>query len=114
MGAWRQIPSDCKEILGKLPVRGQWEEVARQSMLHVQYSDCRSLTDHLLSPKQVEDKRLSIEFAGLHQTLWEDDIPSREALAPYGDVLKWIATHLQLADCFTKSMKPHLLNETPT
>ena len=28
------------EILGKLPVRGQWEEVARRSMLHVQYSDC--------------------------------------------------------------------------
>ena len=83
-------------------------------MLHVQYSDCRSLTDHLLSPKQVEDKRLSIECAGLRQTLWEDDIPSREALAPYGDVLEWIATHLQLADCFTESMKPHLLNEMPT
>ncbi|CAE7944475.1 unnamed protein product, partial [Symbiodinium sp. KB8] len=88
MGAWRQIPSECKEILGKLPVRGQWEE--------------------------VEDKRLSIECAGLRQTLWEDDIPSREALAPYGDVLEWIATHLQLADCFTESMKPHLLNEMPT
>ena len=30
---------------------------------------------------------------------------------PYGDILRWIATHLQLADCPTKSMKPHLLNE---
>ena len=50
-------------------------------MLHVQYSDCRSLTDHLLSPipKQVEDKRLSIELVGLRQTLWEDDLLSREA-----------------------------------
>ena len=43
--------------------------------------------------------RLSIEFAGLRQTLWEDDVPSHEAFAQYG----WIATRLQLADCLTKS-----------
>ena len=100
------------EILGKLLVRGEWEEVARQSMLHVQYSGCRSLTDHFLPsiPKQIEDKRLSIELGGLGQMLWEDDIPGHEALAPYGDILRWIATHVELADCATKSMKPHFLN----
>ena len=35
---------------------------------------------------------------------------SHQAFAPFGDVLRWIPTHLQLADCLTKSMKPHLLN----
>ena len=60
---------------------------------------------------QVGDKRLSIELAGLRQTFWEDDIPSHEAFTPYGDILRRIATHLRLADCLTKSVKPHLLNE---
>ena len=82
-------------------------------MLHDQYSDCKSLTDHLLSPipKQVEGKRLSIELAGSRQTLWVDDIPSHETFAPHGDVLGWIATHLHLADCFTQKIKPDFLNE---
>ena len=60
----------------------------------------------------MEDKRLSIELASLRQALWEDDVLSHEAFAPYGDILRWIATHMQLADCLTKSMKPDLLNET--
>ena len=100
------------ELLGLLPAQGEWEDVARRSLLHVQYTDCRSLSDHLLSsvPKQVEDKRLAIELAGLRQRLWEGDELSHQAFAPYGDVLRWIPTHLQLADCLTKSMKPHLLN----
>ena len=44
----------------------------------MQYSDCRSLTDHLLCPipKQVEDNRLGIELASLRQAFWEDDILS--------------------------------------
>ena len=65
-----RLRASVLEILGKLLVRGEWEEVARQSMLHVQYSGCRSLTDHLLPsiPKQIEDKRLSIELGGLGQT----------------------------------------------
>ena len=45
-----RLRASVLEILGKLPERGQWEEVGRRSILHVQYSDCRSLTDHLLSP----------------------------------------------------------------
>ena len=58
----------------------------------------------------MEDKRLAIELAGLRQMLWEGDELSHQAFAPNGDVLRWIPTHLQLADCLTKSMKPHLLN----
>ena len=46
-----RLRASVLELQGKLPMRGDWEEVARRSMLHVQYSDCRSLTDHLLSPR---------------------------------------------------------------
>ena len=47
-----------------------WEEVARRIMLHLQFTDCRSLSDHLTAqvPRRVEDKRLSIEMAGLRQS----------------------------------------------
>ena len=107
-----RLRASVLELLGQLPAQGEWEEVARRSLLHVQYTDCRSLSDHLLSPvpKQVEDKRLAIELAGLRQALWEGDELSHQAFAPFGDVLRWVPTHLQLADCLTKSMKPHLLN----
>ena len=107
-----RLRASVLELLGQLPAQGEWEEVARRILLHVQYTDCRSLSDHLLSPvpKQVEDKRLAIELAGLRQALWEGDELSHQAFAPFRDVLRWIPTHLQLADCLTKSMKPHLLN----
>ena len=58
----------------------------------------------------MEDKRLSIELTGMRQALWVDEVPSYVAYKPHGDELRWISTHLQLADCFTKSMKPTLLN----
>ena len=107
-----RIRASVLELLGQLPARGEWEDVARRSLLHVQYTDCRSLSDHLLSsvPKQVEDKRVAIELAGLRQMLWEGDKLSHQAFAPHGDILRWIPTHLQVADCLTKSMKPHLIN----
>ena len=91
-----------------------WEEVARRSMLHLQFTDCRSLSDHLTAsvPRQREDKRLSIEMAGLRQSLWEDAIPSYVAYKPHGDQIRWILTHLQLAFVLTKSMKPLLLSQT--
>ena len=68
-------------------------------MLHIEYSDCSSLTDQLQSPvpKQVEDERRSVEFAGLRQTLWEDGVLNHKAFAPSGDARHWIATPLQFA-----------------
>ena len=39
-------------------------------------------------------------------------MPTHVAFRPHGDQLRWIPTHLQLADCLTKSMKPLLLNQT--
>ena len=62
-------------------------------------------------PRLVTDKRLGIEFALLRQSVWTSEyVPTHEAHAPYGDTLSWIPTRLQLADAFTKSMKPNLLN----
>ena len=60
-----------------------WEEVARRSMLHLQFTDCRSLSDHLTAqvPRQVEDKRLSIEMAGLRQSLREDETSIHTAIS---------------------------------
>ena len=76
------------ELLGKLPTRGDWEEITRRTMVHVQYTDCRNLSDHLLSPvpKQVEDKRVAVELAGLRQMLWEGDELSHQAFAPHRDI----------------------------
>ena len=84
-----------------------------RKMLRLQYSDCRSLTDHLLIfvSRPMEDKRLAIEMTALRQALWVDDTPTSEAFIPFGDILRWIPTQLQLADCLTKSMKPKLLND---
>ncbi|CAE7249187.1 RE2 [Symbiodinium natans] len=108
-----RIRATLLELQGKLPSLHDWSEVAPRKMLHLQYSDCRSLTDHLLSsvPRPVEDKRLAIEMTALRQALWVDETPTSEAFAPFGDILRWIPTHLQLADCLTKSMKPKLLND---
>ena len=109
-----RIRASVLELLGQFPARGEGEDVARRSLLHVQYTDCRSLSDHLLSsvPKQVEDKRLAIELAGLRQMLWEGDELSHQAFAPFGDILRWIPTHLQLADCLTKSMETSSFNRS--
>ena len=67
------------ELLGQLPAQGEWEDVARRSLLHVQCTDCRNLSDHLMSsvPKQVEDKRLARELAGPRQ-MQIDEIPPFE------------------------------------
>ena len=73
------------------------------------------LADHLLGPvpKQAEDKRLAIEPTAMRQVLlWtEDEELTSVAYAPYGTTLSWMATHLQVADALTKSMKPRLLNQ---
>ena len=108
-----RIRAAILELQGELSSLHSWSELAPRTMLHLQYSDCRSLTDHLISsvPRPVEDKRLAIKMAALRQALWYDDTPTSEVFAPNGDILRWIPTHLQLADCFTKSMKPTLLNQ---
>ena len=107
-----RIRATLLELQGKLPSLHSWSELAPREMLHL-HSDCRSLTDHLLSsmPRPVEDKRLAIEMTALRQALGIDDTPASEAFTPFGDILRWIPTHLQLADCLTKSMKPKLLND---
>ena len=77
-----RIRAAVLEVQGKLPMSPHWEEVARRSMFHLQFTDCRSLSDHLTAsvPRQCDDKRLSIEMAGLRQSLWEDDTPTHVAI----------------------------------
>ncbi|CAE7367510.1 uxuA [Symbiodinium natans] len=84
---------------------------SQRGRLH--YLSMQSLTDHLLIfvSRPMEDKRLAIEMTALRQALWVDDTPTSEAFIPFGDILRWIPTQLQLADCLTKSMKPKLLND---
>ena len=102
------------EMFGKLGSDlAHCDLVSHQLMRHSWYSDCRSLTGHLSArvPRPVTDKRLGIELASLRQSVWtSDDVPTHEDYAPYGDTLSWIPTRLQLADAFTKPMKPNLLN----
>ena len=109
-----RIRAALLELLGRLPRLRNWDDYARRSLFHLQLSDCRSLTDHLLSsiPRAVEDKRLAIEMAALRQSLWTDE-EERTCIAdaPHGDELRWVPTHLQLADALTKSLKPLLLNQ---
>ena len=87
-----RIRAAVLEVQSKLPMSPHWEEVTRRSMLHVQYTDCKSLFDHLTAqvPRQCEDKCLSIEMAGLRQSLWDDEVPSHIAYSPHGDQLRWI------------------------
>ena len=64
----------------------------------MQYSDCGSLT----------------VMAALRHALWtEDDERTCLAYSPNGDELRWIPTHLQVADALTKSLKQLLINAAP-
>ena len=89
----------------------RWHELSQKSMLHVYYSDCRSLTDHLQCEqvRKAQDKRFGIELAALRQGIWVDGVLTCEAYKPHGDKIEWIDTGRQLADCLTKSMKPDYL-----
>ena len=53
-----------------------------------------------------------MEMAALRQSLSDDETPTHVAYNPHGDQLRWVPTHLQLADCMTKSMKPLLIKQT--
>ena len=84
-----RIRATILELQGKLPSLHDWSELAPRKMLHLQYSDCGSLTDHLLSsvPRPVEDKRLAIEMTALRQALWIDDTPT--ACAGFQPTFSW-------------------------
>ena len=80
-------------------------------MLHSWLSDCRLLTDLLLSPlaSRVGDKRLAMELGAFGLSFLEDDTLTLEVYHSNGDMG---CIHRWPTDCFTKSMRPTLINKT--
>ena len=80
-------------------------------MLHLYFTDCRSLSDHLSCEvaRKVQDKCLGIELSALRQALWINAEKTSEKYHRAGDEIEWIDTGRQLAGCLTKSMKPDFL-----
>ena len=99
------------ETKGCLRSRKDWESVMRSCVPHLQFSDCRSLCDHLDAETlaKVSDKRLGIELAAIHENLWQGPQRTWNIFPNGGDRLDWISAHTMLSDCLTKSMKPDLL-----
>ena len=94
------------DVRGQLNIR-QWEETASAAMGHVWFTDCESLFAHLVFPytKQVDNKRLAIDFSALKQLIWDNrDDCDEEVDGSRGDYPRWIDTSAMLSDCFTKTM----------
>ena len=99
------------ELTGHLKTVKEWYEQSQRAMLHLYFTDCRSLSDHLSCEvaRKVQDKRLGIELSALRQALWINAEKTSEKYHPAGDEIEWIDTGRQLAGCLTKSMKPDFL-----
>ena len=58
-------------------------------------------------PSRVQDKRLQIGLDAIRQSIVDGDgRRTAEVYTKGGDRVDWVATATQIADCFTKSMKP--------
>ena len=111
MEAGDRIRALIAEMRGRVNNLVNWLEDSKKVVPHLQMSDCRSLTDHLgiAVPNRVQDKRLAIELAAMHQSYFEEDRRTWDIYKDGGDRLEWIATQTMVADCLTKSMKPTFL-----
>ena len=92
---------DCRLRRGQLNIR-QWKETASEAMGHVWFTDCESLSAHLVSPntKQVDNKRLAIDLSALLQLIWDNrDDCDEEVDGSKGDHLRWIDASAMLSDC---------------
>jgi hypothetical protein len=99
------------ELSGRLKSFKEWYEQSQRAMLHLYFTDCRALSDHLSCEvaRKVQDKRLGIELSALRQTLWINGEKTCEIYRPAGDEIEWIDICRQLADCLIKSMTPVFL-----
>jgi len=75
------------ELTGHLKTVKDWYEQSQRAMLHLYFTDCRSLSDHLSCEvaRKVQDKRLGIEFWALRQALWIHAEKTSEKYHPAGD-----------------------------
>ena len=109
-------------MFGDLDMR-DWERTASMKLQAVLFTDCDSSVQALLRPVlgRITDKRLSIELAGLRQSIWRtrgdrigisaiaDELPTLENAT---DVVRWIDTDVMIADCLTKLMDATKLMES--
>ena len=60
------------DMRGSLNLK-DWEQSSSSQMGHVWLTDCDSLYEHLISPKNnsVDNKRLAIDLMALRQYVWE-------------------------------------------
>ena len=98
---------------GQLDSRN-WEATAAANLQQIWFTDCKSVHDALVNPvmAKMADKRLSIEFASMRQSLWrergekvgdptvQDEMPKHPT-----DKVRWIDTDVMLADPLTKQME---------
>ena len=90
------------------------------SMQQIWFTDCQSVHDALVNPtmSKMADKRLSIEIASLRQNLWRQrgeaigDPTYAESLPnDPTDTVRWVDTHVMIADPLTKTMEPTKMQE---
>lgn len=94
---------------------------ALDHMVCLWITDCRSLSDHMLTPgmSEVSDKRLAIDLTALRQEAWRS-VGESVGNPTYADSLpecrttyvRWVATATMVADALTKDMKTLQLDLT--
>ena len=96
------------DMRGRLNLK-DWEQSSSSQMGHVWFTDCDSLYEHLISPKNnsVDNKRLAIDLMALRQYVWERNGERSQYIEhSCGDYPRWIDTSTMIADPLTKSMDP--------
>lgn len=93
---------------------------ALDHMVCLWITDCRSLSDHMLTPgmSEVSDKRLAIDLTALRQEAWRS-VGESVGNPTYSDSLpenrttyvRWVATASMVADALTKEMKTVQLDQ---
>jgi hypothetical protein len=102
------------DMRGRLNLK-DWEQSSSSQMGHVWFTDCDSLYEHLISPKNnsVDNKRLAIDLMALRQYVWERNGERSQYIEhSCGDYPRWIDTSTMIADPLTKSMDPTRLVDT--
>ena len=102
------------DMRGRLNLK-DWEQSSSSQMGHVWFTDCDSLYEHLITPKNnsVDNKRLAIDLMALRQYVWERNGERSQYIEhSCGDYPRWIDTSTMIADPLTKSMDPTRLVDT--
>ena len=116
------IRAAMASMFGDLELK-DWERTASKRLQAVHFTDCDSTVQALHRPVlgRITDKRLSIELAGIRQSIWRsrgdkigisaisDQLPQAGDAT---DIARWIDTDVMIADCLTKLMDSSKLMES--